>query len=245
MRLKGKTALITGAASGFGAATAKRFVEEGANVCIADILEDDGHALAQSLGEKVFFQALDITSEGQWEEAVAAIVARWGRLDILVNNAGIAPGTTDLFAVEVWDRLMSVNAKGAFLGIKTAVPHMTAQGGGAIVNISSISAEVGMGLHLGYGSSKGAVRTLTLAAAQQFASQGIRVNTIHPGVMTLMRNSTANMNPAGRQRMIERIPMGRTGEVTDVANAVLYLASDEARYVTGVELPVDGGYLAQ
>jgi NAD(P)-dependent dehydrogenase (short-subunit alcohol dehydrogenase family) len=140
---------------------------------------------------------------------------------------------------------MAINAKGPFLGIKVAVPHMLAQGHGAIVNIASISAEVGMGLHLGYGSSKGAVRTLTRSAAAQFASLGIRVNTVHPGVMPPMRNSTAKADPTTRQRMLEKIPMGRTGEVDDIANAVLFLASDEARYVTGVELPIDGGYLSQ
>jgi NAD(P)-dependent dehydrogenase (short-subunit alcohol dehydrogenase family) len=245
MRLAGKTALVTGAASGFGAAIAKRFIEEGANVCMADILEDEGQTLAHSLGEKALFVRLDVTSEAQWENAIATMVAKWGRLDILVNNAGIGPGTTDLFAVDAWDRLMTINAKGPFLGIKIAVPHMLAQGSGAIVNISSISAEVGMGLHLGYGSSKGAVRTLTRSAAVQFASQGIRVNTVHPGVMPPMRNSTAKADPTTRQRMLEKIPMGRTGEVDDIANAVLFLASDEARYVTGVELPVDGGYLSQ
>ncbi|HWU25318.1 MAG TPA: glucose 1-dehydrogenase [Rhizomicrobium sp.] len=244
MRLTGKTALISGAASGLGAATAKRFVQEGAKVCIADILDNEGAALARSLGEGAFFARLDVTDEEDWKKAVAAAVAKWGRLDILVNNAGVTSGTEiDVLDGNEWERLMSINANGAFLGCKTVIPRMLAQGGGAIVNICSIASEVGVGIHLGYGASKGAIRTLTRAAAMQFAPKGIRVNCIQPGVMPPMRNSV--VNPAAMQIVVQRIPLGRIGESEDVANAVLFLASDEARYITGVELPVDGGYLIQ
>jgi NAD(P)-dependent dehydrogenase (short-subunit alcohol dehydrogenase family) len=245
MRLLGKTALITGAASGLGAATAKRFVEEGAKVCVADLLEAEGRAVVQSLGPNAFFQELDVTKESQWAAALDAVIAKFGKLDILVNNAGTGPATTDLFAEEAWERQIAINSRGPFLGIKVVTPHMEQIGGGSIINISSISAKVGMGLHLGYGASKGAVLGMSKSAAVQFARQGIRVNAIMPGVMPPMRNSTAKADPATRQKMLDGIPIGRIGETVDIANAALFLASDEARYITGVELPVDGGYLAK
>ncbi|MDR5653634.1 SDR family NAD(P)-dependent oxidoreductase [Ruixingdingia sedimenti] len=245
MRLEGKVAIVTGAASGFGAATARRFAQEGAKVCLCDILEDEGKAIAASLGGGAMFRRLDVTDEPAWAAVVADVVAQWGRVDILVNNAGTGPGTLDVLDLATWDRVMGINAKSAFLGTRAVVPQMVGQGGGAIVNIGSISAQVGMSLHPGYGASKGAVRTLTLNTAQQYAPQGIRVNTVHPGVMTPMRNSMSKNDPEGRKRMLDRIPAGRTGEPEDIANAVLFLASDEARYITGAELPVDGGYLAQ
>ncbi|PSJ65289.1 SDR family NAD(P)-dependent oxidoreductase [Kumtagia ephedrae] len=245
MRLAGKVAIITGAASGLGAATAKRFIEEGAKVCVADRLEEEGRAIARSLGDAAIFRTLDVTDGRQWAEVVQAVVTAFGRLDILVNNAGIGPGTTEIFDDTAWERQADINGKGPFLGIKSAVPHMRGTGGGAIVNISSISAKVGMGLHLGYGASKGAVLGMSKTAAVMFARDDIRVNVVMPGVMPPMRNSTAKADPATRQRMLDGIPMGRTGEVEDIANAVLFLASDEARYITGVEIAVDGGYLAR
>ena len=245
MRLAGKIALVTGAASGLGAATARRFVEEGAKVCVGDILEPEASAVVEGLGGNAFCQRLDVTDEGSWKAAVEAILGRHGRLDILVNNAGTGPGTTDLFEDSAWERQIAINTKGPFLGIKAVVPTMQSQGGGAIVNISSISAKVGMGLHLGYGGSKGAVLGMSKSAAVQFARDGIRVNAVMPGVMPPMRNSTVKADPATRQRMLDAVPLGRMGEVEDIANAVLFLVSDEAKYITGAELPVDGGYLAR
>lgn len=243
MRLTGKTALITGAASGIGAATARRFVEEGARVCVADVLEAEGVAIAESLGARAFFHRLDVTDEALWGAAVNATIDRFGRLDVLVNNAGTGAGTLDFFEEAAWTRLIAINTRGPFLGIKTAVPHMLAQGGGSIVNIASIAGKIGMGVHLGYPSSKGAVLAMSKSAAIRFASQRIRVNAILPGIMPMMRNSLAD--PAGRQKMLDGIPMGRIGDTADIADAVLFLASDEAKYITGVELPVDGGYLAK
>lgn len=245
MRLAGKTAIITGGASNLGAATVRRFVQEGAKVCIADLLRDEAEAMVKELGPNTFFMPLDHTDEAQWVALVAEVTKRCGRIDILVNNAGMGPGTMDVFDTAVWDRLMAVNARGPFLGVKTVVPHMVEKGGGAIVNLSSVSANVGFNLHMGYGSSKGAVLTLTKTAAIQFARKGVRVNSVHPGVMTPMRNSTSKADPVGRQKMLDGIPMGRIGAPADIANAVLFLASDEAAYITGAELHVDGGYLAQ
>jgi NAD(P)-dependent dehydrogenase (short-subunit alcohol dehydrogenase family) len=245
MRLKGKIAMVTGAASGLGAATAKRLLEEGAKVCIADILEGEGRSYADRVGVNAFFQRLDVADAASWNITVANTLDRFGRLDILVNNAGIGPGTADLFDQPAWDRQLSINSAGPFLGIKSVVPAMRYQADGVIINISSIAAKVGQHFHLGYNASKAAILGLTKAAAIEFASDGIRVNAVLPGLMPPMRTSIVNADPSIRQRIQNAIPLGRIGHVSDVANAVLFLASDEASYITGVELPVDGGYLAQ
>ena len=189
---------------------------------------------------------LDVTSEADWQEAVAATLAAFGRLDVLVNNAGIS-GTfdPDTLSTSAWDRLMDVNAKGVFLGMKHAIPVMEKAGGGAIVNISSVSGFVGQkGIHMAYNASKGAVRLMTKSAAVQYARHGIRVNSVHPGVMPAMRTSKATADPAFRERMLAGVPMRRAGRPEEVAYAVLFLASDEASYITGTELVVDGGWLA-
>jgi NAD(P)-dependent dehydrogenase (short-subunit alcohol dehydrogenase family) len=173
-------------------------------------------------------------------------VARFGHLHILVNNAGISGSSDpDLLSTEAWDRLMAVNARGVFLGIKYAIPEMRRAGGGSIVNISSISGFAGQDyVHMGYNASKGAVRILTKSAAVQYARDGIRVNSVHPGIMPPMRTSRGTADPARRAQMIAAVPMGREGRREEVAYAVLFLASDEASYITGTELVVDGGYLA-
>jgi NAD(P)-dependent dehydrogenase (short-subunit alcohol dehydrogenase family) len=173
-------------------------------------------------------------------------MARFGKLDILVNNAGISgSAAADLLSTEAWDTVMAVNAKGVFLGLKYAIPAMQRAGGGAIVNISSISGFVGQDyLHMAYNASKGAVRIMTKSAAVQYAKDGIRVNSIHPGVMPPMRTSTRGADSAERRRMLAQVPMGREGRREEVGYAVLFLASDEASYITGTELVVDGGYLA-
>ena len=189
---------------------------------------------------------LDVTSEANWQEAVAETLSSFGRLDILVNNAGIS-GTfdPDTLSTSAWDRLMDVNAKGVFLGMKHAIPAMEQAGGGAIVNISSVSGFVGQnGIHMAYNASKGAVRLMTKSAAVQFARKGIRVNSVHPGVLPAMRTSKATADPAFREKMLAGVPMRRAGRVEEVAHAVLFLASDEASYITGTELVVDGGWLA-
>ena len=249
MRLAGKVALITGGASGMGQSEATIFAREGARVVVGDVLEAQGRDVVDSIikaGGQARFVTLDVTSEASWRDAVAAVVAAFGKLDILVNNAGIS-GTfdPDTMSTAAWDALMNVNAKGVFLGMKYAAPAMRDAGGGAVVNISSISGFVGQdNIHMAYNASKGAVRIMTKSAAVQFAKDGVRVNSVHPGIMPPMRTSKASADPAWREKSLRAVPLKREGRVEEVAYAVLFLASDEASYITGTELVVDGGYLA-
>jgi NAD(P)-dependent dehydrogenase (short-subunit alcohol dehydrogenase family) len=246
MRLAGKVALITGGASGMGQSEAIIFAKEGAKVVVADVLDAEGRRVADSLGGAGRFVHLDVTSEPAWQKAIEATRKDFGKLDVLVNNAGIS-GTfdPDTLSTSAWDRLMDVNAKGVFLGMKHAIPVMEQAGGGAIVNISSVSGFVGQkGIHMAYNASKGAVRLMTKSAAVQYARSGIRVNSVHPGVLPAMRSSKATADPAFREKMLAGVPMRREGRVEEVAYAVLFLASDEASYITGTELVVDGGWLA-
>jgi 3(or 17)beta-hydroxysteroid dehydrogenase len=249
MRLAGKVALVSGGASGMGQSEATIFAREGAKVVVGDLLEAQGKDVADSIvkaGGQARFVKLDVTDEQSWQDAVAAAVAAFGKLDVLVNNAGIS-GTfdPDTLSVSAWDRLMDVNAKGVFLGMKYAVPAMQQAGGGAIVNISSISGFAGQDrVHMAYNASKGAVRIMTKSAAVQFGKHGIRVNSVHPGIMPPMRTSKASADPVWRQQSLKHVPLKREGRVEEVAYAVLFLASDEASYITGTELVVDGGYLA-
>jgi NAD(P)-dependent dehydrogenase (short-subunit alcohol dehydrogenase family) len=249
MRLASKVAIITGAASGMGAATARRFGREGAKVVVADVLEDEGRQVVESIragGGEATFLRLDVTDEANWRTAIETTVGTFGKLNVAVNNAGISGSkVNDTMETEAWHRLMEVNATGVFLGMKFEIPAMQKVGGGSIVNISSISGNAGQHrIHFGYNASKGAVRIMTKSAAVQFGRDNIRVNTIHPGLMPPMRTSGATADPAVRAKMLERVPLGRAGEVDEVANAALFLASDEASYITGAELHVDGGYLA-
>ena len=249
MRLEGKVAIITGGANGMGAEECRIFAREGAKVVIADIAEGEGRKLeaeiAESGGDAVFMK-LDVTSESGWEDAVEATVARYGKLDILVNNAGISSThDADTMSTQAWDRFMDINARGVFLGMKSVIPQMQETGGGSIVNISSISGIVGQsGNHMGYNASKGAVRIVTKSAAAQYAQDGIRVNSVHPGAMPPMRSSAAARNQEVISDTLDTVPMGRRGRVEEVGNAVLFLASDEASYITGAELVVDGGLTA-
>jgi NAD(P)-dependent dehydrogenase (short-subunit alcohol dehydrogenase family) len=248
MRLEGKVALITGGAHGMGAAEARLFAKEGARVVVADVRDGDGKTVVDQItgaGGQGRYVHLDVTRETQWQQAVGFAVEAFGTLNVLVNNAGISGGIeTDLMSTSAWDRLMEVNAKGVFLGMKYAIPVMQRAGGGAIVNISSISGIAGqVVVHMGYNASKGAVRVMTKSAAVQHALDGIRVNSVHPGVMPPML--TSNRDPAVREKLLKPVPMRREGRVEEVAYAVLFLASDEASYITGAELIVDGGYLAQ
>ena len=249
VRLAGKTALITGAASGMGAAEAKLFAREGATVIVTDVTEDMGQQVAAQIegdGDSATFVRLDVTSEDDWNEVVSQTVEQEGRLDTLVNNAGFTGSSTeDSMDLGAFETLMAVNVRGVFLGMKTAIPVMRDAGGGSIVNISSISGNVGQDVvHVGYNASKGAVRIATKAAAVQNGKEGIRVNSVHPGIMPPMRTARLTADPVQREKMIARVPMGREGEPEEVAYAVLFLASDEASYITGAELYVDGGYLA-
>src|SRR5712692_9059490 len=246
MRLAGKVALVTGGASGMGAAEAKLFAKEGAAVVVADVLDAEGKKVVDDItGAKgrARYVHLDVTREAEWQSAVAAAVEGIGKLDVLVNNAGISGGIeSDIMSTTAYDKLMDVNAKGVFLGMKYAIPAMQRAGGGSIVNISSISGIAGQAVvHMGYNASKGAVRVMTKSAAVQHATDGIRVNSVHPGVMPPML--TSNQNPEHRAHLLRGIPMKREGRVEEVAYAVLFLASDEASYITGAELVVDGGFL--
>ena len=191
MRLPNKVAIVSGSASGMGAATARRFAKEGAKVVVADMLENEGKAVAAEIakaGGTAMFHALDVTCEASWQACVDACVAAYGRLDIMVNNAGISgSAVNDLLETGIWDRVMNVNSTGVFYGTKYAVEQMQKNGGGSIVNLSSISGVVGQTMvHMAYNASKGAVRVLTKSTAVQFGKDGIRANTVHPGVMPPM-----------------------------------------------------------
>ncbi|MEO5862042.1 MAG: glucose 1-dehydrogenase [Burkholderiales bacterium] len=248
MRLKDKVAFITGAAHGMGESTARLFAREGAKVIVTDVLEREGEAAAKSIvaaGGDAFFIRLDVADEQQWIAAMGAVIARYGRLDVLVNNAGISGAVPERMSTEYFDRLMSVNARGTFLGVKYAVAEMQKTGGGAIVNLSSISGFVGQAfVHMGYNAAKGAIRVLTKSAAVQYGKDGIRVNSVHPGLMPPMLTSVTAADPALREKVLATVPLGRAGRADEAAYAVLFLASDEASYITGTELVVDGGYLA-
>ena len=248
MRLSDRVAIVTGAASGMGAATARLFAREGAKVIVADVLEAEGRELAAAIAAErgqARFQRLDVASAAAWEATVAAALADYGRLDILINNAGISGSDPDRLSVATWEAQMRVNATGVFLGMRAVIPEMQKERRGAIVNISSISGIVGQDfVHMGYNAAKGAIRAMTKAAAVQFAKDGIRVNSVHPGLMPPMRTSQLSADPSVRAAMLKAIPMRREGRIEEVASANLFLASDEASYITGVELPVDGGYLA-
>ena len=250
MRLEGKVALISGGARGMGAVEVKLFVQEGAKVVFGDVREEEGQKLeaeiAESGGEAVFTK-LDVTSADDWQSAVELAVSRFGKLDILVNNAGIFDNATvENTTVEAWDRVLDINAKGVFLGSKSAIGAMKEAGGGSIVNISSTAGLTGSAVSSAYNASKGAVRLLTKATAVQFGSEKIRANSVHPGpIETDMVKQVFLDDESLRDERIAAIPQGRFGKPEEVANCVLFLASDEASYMTGSELVVDGGWTAQ
>ena len=250
MRLEGKVAFISGGAQGMGAAEARLFAAEGAMVAIGDILEEEGRRVAAQIGEaggKAIFLALDVTSESQWLDAIAATVAEFGKLDILVNNAGIGGhGTVENTTVADWDRVMDINAKGVFLGTKSAIPELRRAGGGSIINISSQLGLVGVdNSSPQYQASKGAVRLLTKSTAIQYAGEGIRANSVHPGPIVTPMTEAGRADPERNELTLSRIPLGRYGEPGDVAYGVLFLASDESSFMTGSELVIDGGWTAQ
>ncbi len=241
-RLDGKVALITGGARGQGAGEARRFVAEGASVVIADVLDDPGEALAAELGSNARFASLDVTDEEAWRRAVEATVTAFGSLTVLVNNAGVL-----LFhqlvntPAEEFRRLIDVNLVGTFLGIKTAAPAMADSGGGSIVNISSVAGLIGLPGVSAYAASKYGVRGLTKSAAIELGDAGIRVNSVHPGSVDTPMIRPEGMEGADYSAFYEQLPIKRLGTVDDVTNVVLFLASDEASYVTGGEFVVDGG----
>jgi cyclopentanol dehydrogenase len=249
-RLKGKVALITGGSRGMGAAEAKMFADEGAHVVIADILENEGRKIASEIaasGARCVFTQLDVLKASEWNSVIGTVISTFGKLDVLVNNAGVTSRMMLLDTSESeWDRVMDINTKGTFLGIKTAIPAIRSSGGGSIINISSQMGLVGADyISPQYQASKGAVRLLTKSVAIQYASDNIRCNSIHPAPIETDMTADMRQDPDAFRDMLRRIPMGRYGKPEEVAYAVLYLASDESSFVTGSELVVDGGWTAQ
>lgn len=251
MRCAGKVAIVTGAASGIGAGCAKRLATEGARVALVD-RDERGADVAAALGEPHAFLVLDVTDEDGWRRVVDDVVARFGRLDILVNAAGIATwNDIERATLAEWRQVNAVNAEGTFLGCKAAIGAMKATGGGSIINLSSVAGLVGDANAPAYCASKGAVRLLTKSVALHAARKGygIRCNSVHPSFIAtpMVEAVIAGSRDAAKMReIVERAaPLGHMGEVDDVANAVVYLASDESKFVTGTELVVDGGLTAR
>ena len=255
MRLEGKVALITGAATGvrgelmgIGGATAWLFSREGARLIIADINDGLGERTAADIRESggdATFVHLDVRSEESWQRAMEE-VSRLGRLDILVNNAGTAAGDKiENTTVEEGDEQMAVHARGAFLGCKYAIPEMRRAGGGSIINISSMHGIVGTYTVTAYQAAKSAMRSLAKAAAVQYASEGIRVNSVHPGYILTPLTRSFLTPPEELASRVAEVPLGRIAVAEEIAQVILYLASDESSYVTGTELIIDGGVTAQ
>ena len=249
MRLQNKVALISGGAKGMGAVEAKLFAKEGAKVVIGDVLETEGKQIEAEINEtggECLFVPLDVTDENQWNEAVAATLGRVGKLDILINNAGIfRTGRVEETSSAEWDQVMDINAKGVFLGAKAAIPAMREAGGGSIINLSSVAGLVGAAYSTAYSASKGAVRLFTKSTAIQYATDGVRCNSIHPGVIQTDMTKEAIADSQFKAQRLDPTPLARLGQPEDVAYGALYLASDESSFVTGAELVIDGGWTAQ
>jgi 3alpha(or 20beta)-hydroxysteroid dehydrogenase len=246
-RLDGRVALITGGARGQGAAEARAFVAEGARVVLADVLDDDGEHLAGELGDAAAYEHLDVTVEHDWRRVVDATVTRFGALHVLVNNAGISPMPAPIVdtTVAAYRRVIETNLVSMFTGIHHAAPRIVASGGGSIVNVSSVNGFAGAAGIAGYVSSKFGVRGLTRTAALELGRSGVRVNSIHPGpIDTPMVQPEAWGGFDMRPILAGRMPLGRIGRPDEVAELVVWLASDASAYCTGAEFVIDGGYLA-
>jgi NAD(P)-dependent dehydrogenase (short-subunit alcohol dehydrogenase family) len=252
-RVDGKVALVTGAASGLGAESARRLAREGAKVALTDLAAEAGQAVVdeiQAAGGAAMFLPQDVTDEARWGEVVEAVTQRFGRLDVLVNSAGIGSGGQPILeaTLEGWRRVTSINLDGTFLGVRAAAPIMAAAGRGSIINLASILGKVGFPGAAAYCASKGGVTLLTKAVALELAPLGVRVNSVHPGfietpmVLNAFRDS-ANENEM-RDLIVSRHPVGRLGVPREIADAIVFLASDESSFMTGAELVVDGGYTA-
>ena len=241
-RLEGRTAIVTGGARGQGEATVRAFVAEGARVVIVDLLKEEGMSLAQELGSAACFSHMDITDENAWQSTIDKTIDRWETIDILINNAGIVhPAAITELEKEDFQRVLNINLIGAWLGVKTVSPHMISQKNGAIVNICSTSALVGFNGLTAYAASKWALRGLTKTAAMELGHKGIRVNSIFPGGINTGMVNSANVEASELTEYYQGQPIQRIGEPEEVAKTSLFLASDDASYLTGAELVVDGG----
>ncbi|MDZ4088420.1 MAG: glucose 1-dehydrogenase [Tabrizicola sp.] len=254
-RLSGKTAIVTGGAVGIGRACVERMAQEGAKVAIFDVLAAEGEALASDLaaqGHTVAFWRVDVTNETEMKAAIEAAVGQFGGLHVMVNNAGISgsPKPTDQVTEAEWDQVQAVNVKGVMFGTKHAIPHLRAAGSGSIINLSSIAGLIGVGNLAAYHASKGAVRLMSKNDAVTYAPEQIRVNSIHPGYIwtPMVENHLRTTSPdleAAKAAAGSVHPIGHMGEPDDIAWAVVWLASDEAKFVTGAEIAIDGGYTAR
>lgn len=245
-RVEGKVAIVTGAGAGIGRACCHRLAEEGARLVVTDIEEQRGNEtvarISESGGEALFLEQ-DVTDESRWQEVVGVAGETYGGVDVLVNNAGLylIKALTET-TVEEWNNLMAVNVTGVFLGMKHAAPAMVERGGGSIINMSSVAGLMGVAGHALYGASKGAVRIMTKDVAMEYASSQVRVNSVHPGyINTGMAEYGASAAGTDLEGLGRLYPLGRIGDPQDVADMVVYLASDESKYVTGAEFVVDGG----
>lgn len=246
-RLAGKVALISGGASGIGAAHVRVFAAEGAKVVTGDIQEEQGNAVVDAVNERggeAIFVRLDVSKEQDWLNAVSTADARFGKLTSLINNAGVYwPQGIEAETMDGWNKMVAINQTGVWLGMKAAIPAMRRSGGGAIVNISSLYGLIGSPSSISYHATKGAVRVMTKAAALEYAKQGIRANSIHPG--QIETPILAGLTPEQSAQIKAATPLGRMGRPEEVAYGSVYLCSDESAFVTGVELVIDGGWLAQ
>ncbi len=247
-RMTGKVALVSGAARGMGAAEAQLLAREGARVVVADVLDAEGQGVCDAINAEIgdrraSYVHLDVSQASDWERAISTAEREFGTLNVLVNNAAIHNGAgLEETSEELWDRVVAVNQKGVWLGMKTALPAMRRAGGGAIVNFSSVHGLVGSPGSTAYQGTKGAVRLLSKQAAIQYASENVRVNSVHPGlIFTPMIEAVPR---EGIDAMIQVIPMQRGGTPAEVAWLVLFLASDESSYITGAEFVIDGGFTA-
>jgi len=244
-RLDAKIALITGGARGQGAAEGRLFAAEGATVYLTDVLDEDGAATAASIGDAATYLHHDVRHEDEWTSIVDQIVAEHGRLDVLVNNAGIFRVMPTVFTTEEdYRQVIDINQVGTFLGMKAVITTMVGADAGSIINISSVAGLQGAAGTLAYSASKWAVRGMTKVAAKEVAPFGVRVNSVHPGIIDTPMMSEASPGATIVERVVQAIPMGHVAEADDVARLVLYLASDESRYSTGSEFVVDGGMTA-
>ncbi|MCW5936291.1 MAG: glucose 1-dehydrogenase [Fimbriimonadaceae bacterium] len=249
-RVKDKVVIVTGGSLGIGRAACQRLAEEGAKVAVTDLLDEEGRALAEEIGGAYWH--LDVSDEAETKTVFSEVVAKWGRLDAVVNNAGIegANKPTHELTEEEWDRVQAVNTKGVFFCTKHAIPHMLRAGGGSIVNVSSIYGIISAPDIPAYHASKGAVRSMTKTDALLYAKDKIRVNSVHPGfiwtplVERFLREAGLDI-AEGRKALDARHPVGHVGEPDDIAWGIVYLVSDESKFVTGAELVIDGGYICQ